>query len=97
MAAAQLGMQLKWMGSGAEEHALDDKGRTVVAVDPRYFRPAEVETLLGDATHAHQRLGWKPRIGFQDLVKEMVEADLADAKRDDLIRQHGYKSFERKE
>ncbi len=97
IAAEQLGMQLQWIGSGAEEHALDDQGRTVVAVDPRYFRPAEVETLLGDATHAHQRLGWKPRIGFHELVKEMVESDLAEARRDDLIRQHGYKSFERKE
>jgi GDPmannose 4,6-dehydratase len=97
IAAEHLGIELQWSGSGPEEHALDAKGNTVVAVDPRYFRPAEVETLLGDATYAHQRLGWKPRIGFHELVKEMVDADLADAKRDDLIRQHGYRSFERKE
>jgi len=97
LAAQALEMELRWEGEGAEEHALDAEGRTVVAVDPRYFRPAEVETLLGDATYAHQRLGWKPRIGFDELVREMVEADLADARRDALIRQHGYRSFERKE
>jgi GDPmannose 4,6-dehydratase len=97
LAAAGLGMKLRWMGSGVEERAIDETGRTVVAIDPRYFRPAEVDTLLGDATHAHQRLGWKPRIGFEDLVREMVEADLADAKRDDLVRKHGYRSFERNE
>ncbi|MEO6828825.1 MAG: GDP-mannose 4,6-dehydratase, partial [Acidobacteriaceae bacterium] len=93
----RLGMALSWVGSGIEEHALDAARRIVVAVDPRYFRPAEVETLLGDATLAHKRLGWKPRIGFQELVREMVDADLLDAQRDDLIRQHGYRSYERKE
>ncbi len=97
LAAARLGLALEWTGSGIEERALDVDGRTVVAIDPRYFRPAEVETLLGDPSHAHQRLGWKPRIGFEELVREMVEADLADAKRDDLVRKHGYRSFERKE
>jgi GDPmannose 4,6-dehydratase len=97
IAAEHLGIKLQWSGSGPEEQALDPKGNKVVAVDPRYFRPAEVETLLGDATYAHQQLGWRPRIGFHELVKEMVDADLADAKRDDLIRQHGYRSFERKE
>jgi GDPmannose 4,6-dehydratase len=97
VAAAQLGMPLRWAGSGREEHALDEAGRVVVAVDPRYFRPAEVETLLGDATHARQRLGWKPRIGFEELVREMIEADMVDARRDDLVRRHGYRSFERKE
>ncbi len=97
LAAAQLGLTLRWTGSGVEEQALDQTGRQVVAVDPRYFRPAEVDTLLGDATRAHDRLGWKPRIGFEELVREMVEADLADAERDDLVRKHGYRSFERKE
>ncbi len=97
LAAAGLGMALEWTGGGSEERALDVDGRTVVAIDPRYFRPAEVETLLGDASRAHQRLGWKPRIGFEELVREMVEADLVNAKRDDLIRKHGYRSFERKE
>ncbi len=94
IAAADLGMKLRWTGSGLEEQAIDEAGRAVVAVDPRYFRPAEVDTLLGDAKLAHQRLGWKPRIGFEELVREMVQADLADAKRDDLVRKHGYRSYE---
>lgn len=97
VAAEDLGMKLHWQGSGVEEHAVDETGRKVVAVDPRYFRPAEVETLLGDATHAHKRLGWKPRIGFQELVREMLQADLVDAKRDDLIRRNGFRAYERKE
>lgn len=97
LAATQLGLALRWTGSGVEERALDARGNTVVAVDPRYFRPAEVDTLLGDARRAHERLGWKPRISFEDLAREMVEVDLADAKRDDLVRRHGYRSFERKE
>ena len=97
VAAAELDLPLTWTGEGPEEKARDAQGRTVVAMDPRYFRPAEVETLLGDATHAHRKLGWKPRIGFETLVREMVQADLAEAQRDYLVRSHGYKSFERKE
>lgn len=93
-AAAELGMKLEWTGSGVEEHALDETGKTVVAVDPRYFRPAEVETLMGDATRARERLGWKPRTSFPELVREMVQADLADARREELIRRHGYRSYE---
>ena len=94
IAATELGIKLRWTGSGIEERGVDDSGQAIVAVDPRYFRPAEVETLLGDATLAHRRLGWKPRIGFEELVREMVQADLADARRDDLVRQHGYRSYE---
>jgi GDPmannose 4,6-dehydratase len=94
VAARELGMELKWAGNGVDEHAVDANGRTVVAVDPRYFRPAEVETLLGDASRARERLGWKPRICFEALVKEMIEADLADAQRDALVRKHGYRSYE---
>ncbi len=97
IAAAELGLQLNWRGSGAEEQAVDEQGRVVVAVDPHYFRPAEVETLLGDATRAHDKLGWKPRIGFDALVREMVQADLEDAKRDRLVRKHGYRFYERSE
>lgn len=96
-AAAELGWKLTWTGNGADEKALDESGRVIVAVDPRYFRPAEVETLLGDATHARNRLGWKPRIGFGELVREMVQTDLEEAKRDALVRKHGFRSFERKE
>jgi len=65
----------------------------VVAVDPRYFRPAEVETLLGDATKAREKLGWTPRTTFAELVKEMVVEDLRSAERDELIKKHGYKAF----
>jgi GDPmannose 4,6-dehydratase len=97
IAAADLGLKLAWSGSGPDEKALDENGQVIVAVDPRYFRPAEVETLLGDATYARDRLGWKPRIGFEELVREMVQTDLEEAKRDALVRKHGFRSFERKE
>jgi GDPmannose 4,6-dehydratase len=96
-AAAELGWKLTWTGIAVEEKALDESGQVIVAVDPRYFRPAEVETLLGDASHARNRLGWKPRIGFEELVREMVQTDLEEAKRDALVRKHGFRSFERKE
>ena len=82
------------MGHGVEETALDQNGATVVAVDPRYFRPSEVETLLGDPSYAHERLGWKPVVSFESLVKEMVEADLTAAKRDQLVKKHGYDAYD---
>jgi len=97
IAAAELGWNLTWTGRGIDEKALDDSGQVIVAVDPHYFRPAEVETLLGDATHARNRLGWKPRVQFEELVREMVQSDLAEAKRDALVRKHGFRSYERKE
>jgi len=96
-AAKELGMELHWRGEGVEEHAVDTKGAKVVAVDPRYFRPTEVETLLGDASKAHLQLGWKPRISFADLVKEMVIGDLKNAKRDELVRKHGHHAPDRRE
>ncbi|MEQ8493460.1 MAG: GDP-mannose 4,6-dehydratase, partial [Gammaproteobacteria bacterium] len=68
-------------------------GRCIVRVDPRYFRPTEVETLLGDASKAHARLGWQPRIGFPELVREMTLADLELAERDGLVSTHGYRVF----
>jgi GDPmannose 4,6-dehydratase len=80
-AARELGMHLTWQGEGVEEKAVDEKGRTIVAVNPRYFRPAEVETLLGDASKAREKLGWQPKVPFGDLVREMVAADLKDAER----------------
>ncbi len=97
IAAANLDIKLTWTGTGLDEKAMDGSGKVIVAVDPRYFRPAEVETLLGDATLAHNKLGWKPRIGFEELVREMVQADLEDAKRDHLVRKNGYRLYERKE
>jgi GDPmannose 4,6-dehydratase len=97
VAATDLGMKLHWTGSGTDEQGVDESGRVVVAVDKRYFRPAEVDTLLGDATRAREQLGWRPRIGFEELVREMVQADLNEARRDDLVRRNGYRAFERKE
>lgn len=94
LAAEVIGIKLRWQGEGVNEIAVDQNGATVVAVDPAYFRPAEVETLLGDPTYAHQRLGWKPTISFEDLVKEMVETDLQLAEKDRLVKSHGYEVFE---
>ena len=94
LAAEELGLTLTWKGHGIDEVAVDRSGATVVAVDPRYFRPSEVDTLLGDPSYAHQRLGWKPSVGFEELVKEMVEADLLAAERDKLVKTHGYNAYE---
>jgi GDPmannose 4,6-dehydratase len=88
--AQRLEMDLIWQGSGAEEKALDCNGNVVVAVDPRYFRPTEVEMLLGDPSKAKRELGWTPRTTFDQLVDEMVSADLKAAQRDALVRQHGF-------
>ena len=87
-------MALTWSGSGLDEHAVDAAGVRRVAVDPRYFRPAEVETLLGDASRARARLGWTPRTTFRELVAEMVRADLDAAERDELVKRHGYRPFD---
>jgi len=65
-----------------------------VRVDPRYFRPTEVETLLGDATRAREKLGWTPRIGFDTLVQEMIESDYAAARRDALVRMAGFRAYD---
>ncbi len=93
LAASMLDMQLTWRGSGVEETAVDMAGRPVVAIDPAYFRPTEVETLLGDPGKARRELGWQPRTSFADLVREMVDADYTAAKRDALVREHGYPVF----
>ena len=91
LTAAKLDMKLRWQGEGIDEKAFDEWGRCIVAVDPRYFRPTEVDTLLGDAAKAHAKLGWKPKTSFDQLVTEMVEADYEIAKRDALVRDRGYK------
>ncbi len=90
-AAEELGMRLTWRGHGAEEKALDDRGRCVVAVDPHYFRPAEVDALVGDASKAREKLGWRPKVTFRDLVAEMVAADLKLAQRDQIVSESGYR------
>jgi len=89
-AAAELDIVIRWEGEGLDEKAYALNGRCVVSVDPRYFRPAEVDTLLGDATKARKALGWKPKITFESLVREMVQEDLKAAERDELVKKHGY-------
>ena len=91
--AQLLDLDLRWQGSGVDEKAFDANGNIVVAVDPRYFRPTEVETLLGDPSKAKRELGWTPRTPFNDLVREMVESDLNIAKRDALAVAHGFDAF----
>jgi GDPmannose 4,6-dehydratase len=91
--AQLLEIDLTWSGSGVDEKAVDKKGNVIVAIDPRYFRPAEVETLLGDASKAKRELGWTPRITFDQMVREMVESDLKAAERDALVRRHGYDAY----
>ncbi len=93
LAASFLDMQIAWEGSGAEAQGLDRAGNVIVSVDPRYYRPTEVENLLGDASKARRELGWTPRTSFRDLVKEMVEEDFKVAQRDALIKKHGYSTF----
>jgi GDPmannose 4,6-dehydratase len=90
-AASELGMKINWVGVGIDEKGFDVKGQCIVSVDPGYFRPTEVETLLGDPTNAKEKLGWTPKISFNELVAEMVSADLKSAERDELIKKHGYR------
>ena len=92
LAGNRLGMRIEFRGQGLEEQGIDAKtGRVVVRVDSRYFRPAEVETLLGDATKARTVLGWEPKVSFEQLVAEMVDSDLELARRDAAMTQQGFK------
>lgn len=91
LAARELGFKIDWVGHGLDEKGIDRvSGRCIVAVDPRYFRPAEVESLLGDASKARERLGWQPRTSFEELVSEMAVEDLKRAQRDEIVRKNGY-------
>jgi GDPmannose 4,6-dehydratase len=92
-AAAQLGMKIAWKGQGRDEKGYAD-GRCIVQVDPHYFRPAEVDSLLGDPAKAMSRLGWKPRVTFEELVAEMVREDLKSAERDELVKKHGFSAYD---
>jgi len=95
-AAKELGMEIRWEGTGVDEKGYwktADGQRQVVAVDPRYFRPAEVETLLGDPTKARVKLGWTPQTSFEELVAEMVREDFKSAERDELVKGHGFKTM----
>jgi GDPmannose 4,6-dehydratase len=91
--ATLLDLDLTWEGAGVDEKAIDKSGNTIVAVDPRYFRPTEVETLLGDPSKARRELGWTPRTSFDELVREMVASDLKSAQRDALVRKHGFDAY----
>ncbi|GAB4297739.1 MAG: GDP-mannose 4,6-dehydratase [Thiohalomonadaceae bacterium] len=94
LAAREIDIQICWEGQGEDEKGYDAQtGKCIVAVDPKYYRPAEVETLLGDPSKAKQKLGWVPTTSFQELVAEMMREDMKEAQRDKLIKQHGFKYF----
>lgn len=94
LAAKQLDIKIEWHGSGVQEKGYDADGRCIIKVDARYFRPSEVETLLGDSSKAKKKLGWQPKLSFDELLKEMVDADLNAARRDSLIKKSGYKVYD---
>ncbi|MGQ0577414.1 MAG: GDP-mannose 4,6-dehydratase [Betaproteobacteria bacterium] len=94
LAARKLDMRLKWSGKGPAEKAVDDAGRVRVSIDPRYFRPAEVDTLQGDPSKAKRKLGWSARVSFEQLVEEMAGEDLKAAERDELVKRHGHKPYD---
>jgi len=94
----ELGIEITWQGKEADEKGVDKKtGKIVVEVDPHYFRPTEVESLLGDPAKAKEKLGWKAKVGFRDLVKEMVAIDLEEAKKDVHLKEGGFKTKQRHE
>jgi len=93
-ASKELGIQITWKGKGVEETGTDLNGKVIVRVDPRYFRPTEVDTLLGDPSKAKEKLGWTPKVTFDELVSEMVREDLKIAERDELVKKHGYAAFD---
>lgn len=93
-AAKELDITIRWEGKGIDETGYDAEGKCIVQVDPRYFRPTEVETLLGDPTKAKEKLGWTPKISFEDLVAEMVREDYKSAERDELVKKHGFTAYD---
>lgn len=93
-AARELDMTIRWEGQGLNEKGYNAAGKCIVQVDPRYFRPTEVETLLGDPSKAKAKLGWSPKISFQELVREMVQDDFKSAQRDDLVKKHGFAAYD---
>jgi GDPmannose 4,6-dehydratase len=93
-AAQEVGITVTWKGEGVDEKGYDASGKCIVAIDERYFRPTEVETLLGDATKAREKLGWTPKISFKELVSEMMREDLKAAERDELVKKHGYSAYD---
>lgn len=97
IAASYLAITVTWKGHGIDEKGYDQKGKCIVAIDPRYFRPTEVETLLGDPTKAKRQLGWVPKTSFRDLVSEMIAEDLKLAEKDLLVKKSGFAVFDHHE
>ena len=96
--AKELGLAIRWEGKGIDEKGINPaNGKTIVAVDKRYFRPTEVDTLLGDPSKAKQNLGWEPKITFESLVREMTRSDLDQAKKDELCQRAGFRVFNHNE
>jgi GDPmannose 4,6-dehydratase len=94
VAANKLDISIRWEGEGLDEKGVDQRtGNEIVLIDPRYFRPTEVDTLLGDSTKARKKLGWQPRISFDQLVTEMVANDITEAERDLMCQQEGFQTF----
>ena len=93
IAAEEIGINIKWKGKGVDEKGLNSDGKCIIAVDKRYFRPTEVDALLGDATKAKNKLGWVPKTNFRELVIEMIHADLKLAERDELVTKYGYSAY----
>jgi GDPmannose 4,6-dehydratase len=90
----ELEIKLTWRGKGVDEKGYDARGNALVAVDPRYFRPTEVDSLLGDASAARTKLGWTPKVSFRELVSEMVQEDFKSAQRDELVKRHGHRPYD---
>ena len=98
LAAKEVDIDVRWQGEGVDEKGYDvTTGKCIIEVDPRYFRPAEVQSLLGDASKAKQKLGWTPKTSFRMLVTEMMREDLASAHRDQLVKKHGFKHYNHNE
>lgn len=98
VAARRTGFEIAWKGSGIDERGVDRKdGRVLVRIDPRYFRPTEVDSLLVDASKARNQLGWYPKVSFDELVREMVDGDLELARRDALVSKEGFRIHNRHE
>lgn len=97
IAAENIGIEIHWEGAGVDEKGYDADGNCIVAVDPRYFRPTEVESLLGDPSKAKRVLGWSPKISFRELVTEMMLSDLKSAERDFLVQNHGFRPMDHHE
>jgi GDPmannose 4,6-dehydratase len=94
LAASSLGMRMRWQGQGVGEQGINAKsGRVVMKIDPRYFRPTEVDSLLGDPSKANLKLGWHASKSFADLVQETISADLELARRDEVIAGHGFRTY----